>query len=240
MGKRLVLEIYLTFSALIIYIMKYLVLMLVQFTWMAAVSASDQEGYFIKSAGDSVWGKVDVQMKKAVFGRKELDLADMEQVISFTEEGKKEQKIKAGDVLGYGFKYDDIWYHFVVLDWPNNTWKKSTGPFERKVNKLRLFIQRAYDGAIPIYKDYYKMAGNSMGMASSKTGNTVTELYILTADLGFVQVAPANFGANKKLKEFLMRYLTIEEDFLKTVDDKAKFSDAEEVLKTYNEWKKNN
>ncbi|MBI5858562.1 MAG: hypothetical protein HZB42_13060 [Sphingobacteriales bacterium] len=220
--------------------MKYLIFLLLLACRLETVSATDHEGYIIKNYGDSVWGKVDVQMKKVVFGKKELDLADMEQEISFTENNGKSKKIKAADVLGYGFNYSSVWFHFVVLDWPKNNWKKNTTAFERKVNKLTLFIHRAYEGAIPIYKDYFKMAGNALGLSGAKTENTITELYIHTADLGFVEVAPANFGANKKLKDFLMKYLTMEEAFLNTIDEKAKFTEAEEILKAYNEWKKRN
>ena len=79
-----------------------------------------------------------------------------------------------------------------------------------------------------------------IGMSNSKTEKLVTELYILTSDLGFVEVAPATFGGNKKLKEFLIKYLSLEDEFLKMVEDKAKFSDAEEVLRSYNDWKRTN
>ena len=145
-------------------------------------------------------------------------------------------------MLGYGFKLeDDVWYHFVVLDWPKNTWKKDQGAFERKVKNLQLFMHRFQDGAVPLYKDYFNVTTTMIGSAGAgKSERLVTELYILTADMGFVEVAPSNAGANKKLKEFLMKYLTMEEDFMKTVDDKAKFSDAEGILMAYNEWKKKN
>ncbi|MGH2553943.1 MAG: hypothetical protein ACRDEB_09510 [Chitinophagaceae bacterium] len=220
--------------------MKVIIFLLFLVLKMKSVSATDQEGYIIKSIGDTAWGKVDVQMKKVVFGKKELDLADMEQEIYFTENNSKTKKIKAGEVIGYGFNYSDVWFHFEVLDWPKNNWKKNTTAFERKVNKLTLFIHRAYDGAVPIYKDYYKATGNAMGLPGSKSQNTITELYIHTTDLGYVEVTPASSGANKKLKDFFMKYLNMEDAFLNTIDDKAKFSEAEEILMAYNEWKKRN
>lgn len=221
--------------------MRFLLLLVCQCGIQFSIAAADQDGYILKTTGDTVWGKVDVQMKKILFGKKEIDLADMEQKISFTENGGKSQWMKAGDIGGYGFKFDDMWYHFVVLDWPKNTWKKSQNAFERKVKDLRLFIHRFHDGAVPLYKDYFKVTTTTIGSAgSSKSERLTTELYILTADLGFVEVAPSGLGANKKLKEFLMKYLSLEEDFMKTVDDKAKFSDAEEVLIAYNDWKRRN
>ena len=70
-------------------------------------------------------------------------------------------------------------------------------------------------------------------------------LFIFNIPATILSLAFFNYGSilsppHKKLKEFLMKYLVLEEDFLKTVSDKAKFSDAEEVLTTYNDWKKKN
>ena len=216
--------------------MKLFLLLLFQFAWTAAVLATDQEGYILNNNGDTVKGTIDVEFGRVGFGKKTLDLTQMEQVIDFKEPEGKYKKYKAGDISGYGFSFDDGWYHFVVLDWPKNPWKKSRGAFERRVDNLRLFIQRANDGAVTIYKDHYHAAG---GM-SPRSGPVVVDLYIRTNDLGFVEVAPANKGDKKELKEFLMKYLNLEEEFLKTVDERAKFSQAEEIIKMYNEWKKKN
>ncbi len=219
--------------------MKYFALLLLQLCWTAAF-ASDQEGYIINTNGDTVKGKVDVELKKIVFGKKDLDLGEMEKVISFSENGGKFKKVYPADIAGYGFSFNDVWYHFVVLDWNKNTWKKNQSAFERKIKNLEVFIHRAMEGAVTVYKDYYKEVTTMIGMSNSKTEKLVTELYILTSDLGFVEVAPATFGGNKKLKEFLIKYLSLEDEFLKMVEDKAKFSDAEEVLRSYNDWKRTN
>jgi hypothetical protein len=53
-----------------------------------------------------------------------------------------------------------------------------------------------------------------------------------------VEIASPTPGGNKKLKEFLKKYLELEDEFLNTVDDKAKFTEAEDVLIRYNDWKK--
>ncbi len=219
--------------------MRLLALIIFHFGIIISVTASDQEGYIIKTAGDTVRGMVEVELKK-VAGKRELDLGEMEFAILFTEAGAKAKKMRAGDITGYGFLYENTWYHFEVLDMPNNAWKKNQGMGERKINNLRLFIHRAYEGAVDIYKDYFKYI---MGMPRNNYNRSEpygTELFIKNPELGFVEVAPATPGANKKLKEFLMKYLSMEEGFLKTVDDKTKFSEAEEILKAYNEWKKKN
>ena len=219
--------------------MRLLALIIFHFGITISVTASDQEGYIIKTAGDTVRGMVEVELKK-VAGKRELDLGEMEFAILFTETGAKAKKMRAGDITGYGFLYENTWYHFEVLDMPKNAWKKNQGMGERKINNLRLFIHRAYEGAVLIYKDYFKY---TMGMPRNNYNRYEpygTELFIKNPELGFVEVAPATPGANKKLKEFLMKYLSMEEDFLKTVDDKTKFSEAEEILKAYNEWKKKN
>ncbi len=222
--------------------MKYAVLLFFTlYIFFDKAHSADQEGYILKSGVDTVWGKVDVQMKKVIFGKKEIDFADMNQEIEFTENGGKSKNYKAGEIAGFGFNNSGMWFHYVVLDWSANTWKKSLPGFSRKVREGKYFINRVEDGAVPLYKFYYKVTSTTIGSSgTSKSESSESELYIMSAGLGYVEVAPASFSANKKLKEFLMKYLSMEEDFLKTVDDKAKFSDAEEILKTYNEWKRRN
>lgn len=222
--------------------MKYFTLLLLQLCFVYSASALDLEGYIIKNTGDTVWGKLDVPeiRKGGAFSKKEIDLGAMDQVIWFMENGGKSQKIIAGDVQGFGFN-NGVWNHFVVLDFSKNTWKKSIPGFSKKVREGRIFIHRFLDGAVPLYKHYEKVVSTTIsGSGSTRTESTTTELYIMSNDLGYVEVAPPNFNSGKKLKEFLMKYLTMEEDFLKTVDDKAKFSDAEEVIRTYNDWKTRN
>lgn len=214
-------------------------------TWLVCcllpASASEMEGYIIRQNSDTVRGKVDVVMRRVSIGRKELDLWAMEQEIRFAENGNNYRDISAGDISGYGFNDGDIWYHFVVLDWERNTWKKAQGVFGRKTAKLKVFLHRAFDGALPYYRDYYKMESNMMGSAGTRQElRNVTDLYIMSNDLGYVQVVAPGLGATKRLKEFFMKYLTLEEAFLDTVDEKAKFSDAEEIIKSYHEWKKRN
>ena len=204
-------------------------------------TASEQEGYIIHPNGDTIRGKVDVEMRRVSIGRKDLDLWSMEQEILFATGGGKYRKVKAVEVKGCGFLYDEIWYHFVVLDWENNTWKKAPGILGRKTAKLKVFLHRAFDGALPYFHNYYTMETTMIGGAGAgKNTNYVTDLYILSNDLGYVQVISPGLSSNKKFREFLMKYLTLEEEFLKTVDEKAKFSDAEEIIKSYHEWKKRN
>ena len=222
--------------------MRLLALIIFYFGIIISATASDQEGYIINNTGDTLRGMIDVELKK-VAGKKELDLGEMEHTIQFTEAGAKAKKMRAGDIAGYGFLYENTWYHFEVLDMPKNAWKKNQGMGERKINNLRLFIHRAYEGALLIYKDYFKyMAGMMAKPTINLTRSTPygVELFIKNPDLGFVEVSPEKPGDSKKLKDFLMKYLSLEEEFLKTVDDKTKFSEAEEILKAYNEWKKKN
>ena len=80
--------------------MRFLLLLVCLCGIFFPVAAADQEGYVINATGDSVWGKVDVQMKKILFGKKELDLADMEQGISFTENGGKRQSAETSGCAG--------------------------------------------------------------------------------------------------------------------------------------------
>jgi len=222
--------------------MKWVALLLFQLCWITNALAADQEGYILKTSGDSVHGMVDVETKK-IRGEKELSLGEMEYAIYFTETGGKSKRIKATEIAGYGFKYEETWYHFEVLDMDKNPWKKNQGMGERKINHMRLFIHRAYEGALVIYKDYFKYQSGMM--AKPTVGPTAAtpygmEVFIKNPDLGFIEVSPEGRNDSKKLKEFLLKYLSLDEEFLKTVDEKAKFSDAEEILRSYNDWKKKN
>ncbi len=222
--------------------MKWFALLLFQLSWITHTLAADQEGYILKTTGDTVHGIVDVETKR-IGGEKELSLGEMEYAIYFTETGGKTKRIKASDVAGYGFQYEGTWYHFIVLDMEKNPWKKNQGMGERKINHMSLFLHRAYDGPLTIYKDYFKYMQGMM--AKPTVGPTRStpygmEVFIKNPDLGFIEVSPEKGNDSKKLKEFLLKYLSLEEGFLATVDEKAKFSDAETILVSYNEWKKKN
>lgn len=207
-------------------------------------NATDCEGYIITSTGDTVRGTVDVSIKKALIGKKEIDFGDMEMKISFTEKGEKKKKFKAGEIAGYGFYYEGEWYHFEVLDIQKNFGQKAPKLLGKVFNDFRFFVYRVYDGQLPIYKNYWNSENQSKDPASGEIRATGTsqnyDLYVKNKEYGFVEIAPTTLGGNKKLKEFLKKYLKLEDDFLKTVDDKAKFSDAEDILKRYNDWKKAN
>ncbi|MEO6611727.1 MAG: hypothetical protein ABIT05_02300 [Chitinophagaceae bacterium] len=222
--------------------MKWLFILLSQLGWMTPILASDQEGYVLKTSGDTLHGTIDVETKR-MGGEKELSLGEMEFAISFTEAGGKTKRIRASDVAGYGFLYEGSWYHFVVLDMEKNAWKKNQGMGERKINHLSFFIHRVYDGPLVIYKDYFKYVGGMMAkptLLPTRAAPYGTELFIRNPDLGFIEVSPERPNDSKKLKEFLLKYLSLEEAFLTTVEEKAKFSDAETIFLSYNEWKKKN
>lgn len=223
--------------------MKLTALLLFLLGQIFLVRAGEQEGYILGNNGDTVKGKVDVEIKKQLFGKASLSLGEMEQYISFKEGEGKFKRYKAGEISGYGFSYGDVWYHFILLDMTGNTWKRAEGNDMHKINNQKIFLHRVMDGALPLYRDYYRIEMKTLSLNSGSTSKTVeekTDLYIKSADMGFVEVAPARMGDNKRLKEFLMKYLNLEEEFLKTVDEKAKFSEAEEVIGAYNEWKKRN
>ncbi|MFZ9388438.1 MAG: hypothetical protein ACO25B_11210 [Chitinophagaceae bacterium] len=224
--------------------MRCIILIITLFALGFSASATEVDGYILNPSGDTVRGKVDVATFRVGFGKKQLDLWDMEEAISFIPEGGRSRKVSAGEVSGYGFLYEEFWYHFVVLDWGSNPWKKSQGMFGRKVGKMKAFIHRVIDDPLPLYKDYYKtqeksiMIGGSGG--SKTTTKNETDMYILSNDLGYVEVAPANTRDNKRFKDFLMKYLTLEEGFLATVAEDARFSNAEDIVRSYAEWKKRN
>src|SRR5436190_12774031 len=114
----------------------------------------------------------------------------MEFAIYFTETGGKSKRIKATEIAGYGFKYEDSWYHFIVLDMDKNPWKKNQGMGERKINHLSFFIHRAYEGPLTIYKDYFKYMSGMMGKPT--VGPTAAtpygmEVFIRNPDLGFIE-----------------------------------------------------
>jgi hypothetical protein len=227
--------------------MKHLFLLISLFTVSSLVRAEDCQGYIIKSKGDTVRGTVDVTIVKlAINKKKEINFGDMWQMIKFKEGTAKEKKLKAGDIIGYGFDYDGQSYHFEVLDVQANSGQKAPKLLSRMLNDFRFFVLRAKEGPLPIYKEYWNSEQDrTREDLTGRTTRTITttinnmELYVKNTDGVFVDIAPTTLGGNKKLKDFLEKYLKLEDEFLKTVDDKARFDDAEDILKKYNDWKKN-
>ena len=219
--------------------MKSSILFIFFFGVIAIANATEYEGYIINNTGDTVKGQVDVVFKKALIGKKEIDFGEMEMAIKFSEKGAKSKKMKAGDIAGYGFNYEGTWYHLEVLDMQKNSGQKGSKILGKMFNNFTFFIHRLYDGSLPVYKDYIKYGSDN---PNSQPGVTTSgyDLYVKNNDGIFVEIASPTPGGNKKFKEFLKKYLKLEDAFLNTVDDKAKFSDAEEILVQYNEWKKKN
>ncbi len=201
------------------------------------VKAEDHEGYIIKTSGDTVRGTVDVAWKKALAGKKQIDFGEMEMSIKFSENNAKAKKYKAGEITGYGYNYDGTWYHFELLDMQKNSGRKGSKLLGKFVNNFVFFIHRLYDGDLPLYKDYANYGSDN---PNSAPGTVIAgyDLYVKNKDGIFVEIASPTPGGQKKFKDFLKKYLNIEDAFLGTVDDKARFSDAEEILKRYNDWKK--
>jgi hypothetical protein len=223
--------------------MKYLIALTVfVFAFTHRAQATDCEGYIVKSNGDSVKGVVDVIYKKALIGKKEIDFGEMEAGIKFTEKDGRSQKIKAGGVNGYGFNSEGSWHHFEILDMQKNSGKKAPKFLRKAFNNFTFFVERVCDGILPVYKDHMKYGSDADSGPNGLGFKEVAgyDLYVKNSDGVFVEITSPMPGSNKKFKDFLEQYLKLEAAFLSTVDDKAKFSDAEEILRSYNYWKKKN
>jgi hypothetical protein len=212
------------------------------YVFFVAANATECEGYIIKSTGDTIKGTVDVPMAKALLNKKGVDYGAMWDEVKFGEGTAKPRKMKAGDIAGFGFTFEGQWHHFEVLDMQKNTGQKAPKLLAKALNDFRFFVERIYDGALPIYKQHWN--SEKTEKRPNFGGDQVTgyeanyDLYVKNTEYGFVEIAPTTLGGNKKLKEFLKKYLKLEDGFLTTVDEKAKFTDAEEILKRYNDWKK--
>lgn len=201
--------------------------------------ATDVEGYVIKNTGDTVKGTVEITYVKSLFNKeKTIDFGDMEFQIKFTEKGGKSRKWKAGEINGFGFSSGGEWYHFEFLDLAKNYGQKAPKMFFKTVNDFKWFILRIYDGVLPIYYHYSRNYDENKATGYyTRTGDS-HGLLVKMSDGKFDEIAPTTLGGNKKFKEYLKNNLKLEDEFLKTVDDKAKFSDAETILKRYNDWEK--
>lgn len=222
--------------------MKPILLFVLAFFITSLAKALDCEGYIIKTSGDTVKGKVDVPMAKALLDKKGVDFGAMWDEVKFAEGTDKSKKMKAGNIIGFGFMYENQWHHFEVLDMQKNSGKKAPKIMGKMFNDFVFFVERIYDGALPVYKQHWnaektkKDAGFGGERVTGYEANA--DLYVKNAEYGFVEIAPTTIGGNKKLKDFLKKYLKLEDEFLATVNDKAKFTDAEDILKRYNDWKK--
>ncbi len=204
--------------------------------------AGDEEGYIIRAAGDTVRGRVDVPFFKEGLKKKQMDLAEFERSVRFSTDGKDFSAYRAGEIKGFGFNYEGGWFHFVVLDFRVNTWKKDRDESGRKYKDAVLFIHRFAEGAVPVYKHYFKYESSTTsigggGMNTTRETKRVEDVFVRSGDLGFVEVAPPNGGGYRKLKEFLVKYLTMEDAYLQMVSDKANYGNAVEVITAYNTWK---
>lgn len=225
--------------------MRYLVAALFFLLASTMLKAEDLPAYIIKSNGDTVKGTVDapVHKKGLLNGKKEIDFKLMASGIKFGEGNGKQKKVEPGDLKGLGIQFENQWYHFEVFDAMYG--QKVSKLMEKMAGGFKFFILRVDDGPLPVYKLYLDTgnpAAKNPGPGISATvkidGGTV-ELYVKNAEYGFVEVSPVKLvGGKKELKEFLRKYLKLEEEFLSTIDDKAKFTEAEEILKRYNTWKK--
>jgi hypothetical protein len=126
-----------------------------------------------------------------------------------------------------------------------NSGKKAPKLLGKFVNDFKFFVLRVDDRSLPIYREYWN-SQTERKMESGGSGRTVTivgkevnvELYVKNKEGIFVEITPTTLGGQKKLKVFLRDWVKLEDEYLQTVDDKAKFEDAEEILKKYNDWKK--
>jgi hypothetical protein len=221
--------------------MKYSILLIVLLTAALTAKAIDCEGYILNKKGDTVKGTIDAPKAKALLDKKGIDFGAMWDEVKFAEPGGKSKKMKAGDITGFGFSYESQWHHFELLDMQKNTGQKVPKIFGKMVNDFVFFVERIDDGPLPIYKQHWNSENSRRDPSGTErvTGYSANaDLYVKNAEYGFVEVAPTTLGGNKKLKDFLKKYLKLEEEFLNTVEDKAKFTDAEEILKRYNTWKK--
>ncbi len=227
--------------------MKFLLLTLSIVAYCSAIKAEDCKGYIINSKGDSVSGIVDVAVyKRALNTKKEIMFADAWDMIKFGEGTNKPKKMKVGEILGYGFEYLGQWYHFEVLDLQKNSGRKAPKLLAKMINDFKFFILRSEDGPLPVYKEYWKTENTlkennptSFVKQEKITGYDINlTLYVKNPENIYIEIGPTTLGGQKKLKNFLRDYLKLENDFLNTIDDKTSFSDAEEILTKYNQWKK--
>jgi hypothetical protein len=206
---------------------------------LSTVFAKDCEGYIIKNTGDTVKGVVHVLYKSMrINGEDQFVFGEMWTDFKFTSNGSK-KTFKAGEIPGYGFKLDGKWYHFEVLDYEKNYGVKIPGMLKALSNDMRFFMHRIYDGAMPIYREYWlweQVTKTEIRNVEFKRNITEWETWVRTSSGQFQEIAPST-GKAKKLKGFLEK-LKLEAEFLKTLDDKLSFDDAEATLMKYNEWKK--
>jgi hypothetical protein len=227
--------------------MRSILLSLLFFSFCITVMAEDCTGYIIKNGTDTVKGVLDIPIYKgAVNTKREIMFADMWQTVKFAEGTAKKKKMDAGEVSGFGFEYFGEWYHYEVLDLQKNYGQKAPKLLAKMLNDLRFFILRVDNGFLPIYREYWnseterKSENPVSGRTTTIIGKQVNiEIWVKSKDGTFIEMAPTTLGGQKKLKNFLREYLKLEDEFLQTVEDKAKFEDAEDVLVRYNAWKKN-
>lgn len=207
--------------------------------------AEDCKGYIISLKGDTLQGTLDIPIyKRALNTPREVQFADLWGGVKFKEVSAKEKKYKPADISGFGFDYNGQSFDFEIYDMQANSGKKAPKWMGKFVNNFTVFVLRINNGALPLYKEFWRSKEErsyedtyKRKITNIKEGIN-TELYAKKEGT-FIEIAPYATKAGRNLKSFMKEYLNIEEAYLKTIDDKTSFDDAEKILVKYNEWKKN-
>lgn len=200
--------------------------------------ALDAPGYIIQLSGDTVKGFVDIStVHEQMFGKLVIDYPTLETQIKFSEGGGKKKKLDEKAILGFGFIYGGEEHHFVFLDLKKDKVKQGTKLGRDRSYFDRFFVRRTGDGYLTVFKHYFAYERTSNQSFMKENYWWVGQVYVKHPELGYIDIAPVDMS-KWDFKKFLVEQLKLEEEFVSTIPKKKDWDQAEEVLKSYNTWKK--
>lgn len=205
--------------------------------------AIDCPAYIINLSGDTVKGIIEIKtLYEKPFKKKEVvHFPRLETQIKFAEGDGKKKKLDEEDMKGFGFMYENEWYHFIFLDLKRDKVKNGVGGFIRDVSLFtKFFVRRTDEGYLTVYKHYFQPdpSSNRSFMKEYIGSDWIGQVYVKHPDLGYIDIAPMEMS-KRDFKKFLMQELKMEDEYVNTIPAKKNWDEAEEVLKSYNVWKKN-
>ena len=190
------------------------------------------EGYIINLKNDTISGKIDLQRIKGMSLYKPFNWGMFSLSVTFILKDGQEKEFFPRDIKGFDFEYSDMHYKFRTL-------KIGTEELQSLFSDdapSEVFAQMHIEGnpiSFYIFRFNSDVFRHFKGKASL---NNYYYNYYAKTPSGLVRMNRT--FKNNELFTILRDDLKLEESFIETVPKKYRLDEIEEVINSYNAWKK--